>query len=226
MKHLSNVLRVRVVNDIDDLSPADVATADLLEIRRLEADNWLFIEGCANPKTVTILLRGNSITTVDEEERAVHDAIMVAKDVMETPWLVGGGGSTEAELAHRIRGWARTIPDRRQFAIAKFADALESIPLTLAENAGMNYMDALGELRSAHGNGLIWAGIDATRRRVVDMQKEGIMDPLIVKTKLIKIATELAINVLRVDDIIAAPPPGRWEQRNSMIPGQGVPAGG
>src|SRR5207245_2907214 len=162
-----------------------------------------FIEGCANPKTVTILLRGNSVTTVNEEERAVHDAIMVAKDVMETPWLVGGGGAVEAELAQRLRTWARTIPDRRQFAIAKSADALEAIPLMRAENAGMNLVDALGELRSAHGNGMTWAGIDATRRKVVNMQKQGIMDPLIVKVKLLKIATELAINILRVDDIIA-----------------------
>jgi chaperonin GroEL (HSP60 family) len=175
----------------------------------------VFIEGCKNPKAVTILVRGGSQRVVDEAERSVHDALMVTKDVLERPEIVAGGGAPEAYIANELRGWSSNLEGRAQLAVEKFADALDSIPLSLAENAGMdriNTMTALPcllmtELREKQNTGAKWTGVDVRNRKVDDMFKEDVLEPVVVKEQIIKSATEAASMLLRIDDVIAASKP-------------------
>src|SRR5437016_10080459 len=138
MFKLSKATGARIVNNLDDLVAKDLGSADLVEERKVETDKWVFIEGCKNPKAVSILIRGGSQRVVDEAERSVHDALMVSKDVLEKPAIVAGGGAPEAYAASKLREWASTLSGREQLAAQKFAEALEVIPLALADNAGMD----------------------------------------------------------------------------------------
>ena len=204
MTKLSRATGARVINNLDDLTSKDLGAADLVEERKIETDKWVFIEGCKNPKAVTILIRGGSQRVVDEADRSVHDALMVTKDVLEKPLIVAGGGSPEAYVSSKLREWTNTLTGREQLAAEKFAEALEIIPLTLAENAGMNQIDTLAELRSKQNKGAKWAGIDARNSRIADMSKLDIFEPLAVKEQIIKSATEVASMLLRIDDVIAS----------------------
>ena len=150
-----------------------------------EEDRWVFIEGCKHPKSVTLLLRAGSQRVVDEAERSVHDAIMVVKDVMEFPSVVAGGGAPETFAATKIRSWAKSLEGREQLAAEKFAEALESIPLSLSENAGMDPIDTLASLRSKQLNGNKWTGIDVMKGKVIDMKSSDIVEPLAVKNQII-----------------------------------------
>ncbi|MGI0025448.1 MAG: thermosome subunit beta, partial [Nitrososphaera sp.] len=143
MTKMARATGARIVNNLDDLTSKDLGAAELVEERKVETDKWVFIEGCKHPKSVTILIRGGSQRVVDEAERSVHDAIMVSKDVIEKPAIVAGGGAPEAYAAARLREWASTLSGREQLAAEKFAEALEVIPLALAENAGMDPIDTL-----------------------------------------------------------------------------------
>ena len=222
MTKLSKATGARIVNNLDDLTDKDIGSADLVEERKVETDKWVFIEGCKHPKSVTILIRGGSQTVVDEADRSVHDALMVTKDVLERPAIVAGGGAPESYVAGKIREWANTLSGREQLAAEKFAESLEVIPLTLAENAGMDPIDTITELRARQGKGSKSAGIDAKAAKVTDVSKSDIVEPLSVKEQIIKSATEAASMILRIDDVIAssksAPsgPPG----------GGGMPPGG
>ena len=138
---LAKATGARIVTNLDDLFEKDLGSAELVEERKIEEDKWVFVEGCKHPKSVTLLIRGGSQRVVDEVERSAHDAIMVVKDVMETPLIVAGGGSPETFTATKIRSWAKSLEGREQLAAEKFADSLESIPLALAETAGMDYHD-------------------------------------------------------------------------------------
>ena len=215
MTRLAKATGARTVTNLDDLSVKDLGFAKLVEERKVETDKWVFIEGCKNPKAVTILVRGGSQRVVDEAERSLHDAIMVVKDVLEEPAIVAGGGAPEAEVASRLRDYATKLPGREQLAVLKYADALESIPLTLAENAGMETIDVQVELRAKHAQGKIWFGIDARTGKVADMMDE-VVEPLAVKEEIIRAATEASSMILRVDDVLssgksrapAGPPPG------------------
>jgi len=204
MEKLAKATGGRVVTTLDDLTPNDLGYAELVEERKIEEDKWVFVEGCRDPKAVTILVRGGSQRIVDEAERSVHDALMVVKDVVENPAIVAGGGAPEAEVAHQLRDWAKTLSGREQLAVLAYADALERIPLTLAENAGMNPLDAKTELAKAHGEGRKWAGVDPFEGKVVDMDAKNVYEPLSVKLQVVKAATDAASMVLRIDDIIAA----------------------
>jgi chaperonin GroEL (HSP60 family) len=159
----------------------------------------IFVEGCKNPKAVTIFLRGATKETVEEAGRAVKDALMVVKDVIENPAVVAGGGACETEIASRIRHWSEQIETREQLAAEKFAEALEIIPLTLAENAGMDVINTMTELRAKHAEGGLWYGVDAKSRKVRDSYKEHVIEPLVVKKQMLKAATEAACMILRVD---------------------------
>jgi thermosome len=205
IKILSRATGGRIVADIEDLKPEDLGFARLVEERRVETDMWLFIEGCKNPKAASILIKGHSLHIIDEVDRAVHDAIMVVKDSMDKPSVVAGGGAPEQEVASKIRSWAMTVRGRKQLAALKFAEALESIPIALANTAGMNLVDSLVELRSAHSDGKRWYGIDAIAGRVDDMYKNNVIEPTIVKQQVIKTAVETAISILRIDGIISSP---------------------
>ena len=202
MTKLSRATGARTVNNLEDLSSKDLGLADLVEERKVETDKWVFIEGCKHPKAVTILVRGGSQRVVDEAERSIHDALMVTKDVMEKPLIVAGGGSPESFVAGKLREWS-SIVGREQLAADKFAEALEVIPLALAENAGMDAIDTLTELRSKQAKGSKWSGIDARSAKIVDMSKLDIVEPLSVKEQIIKSATEVASMILRIDDVIA-----------------------
>ncbi|HYA84160.1 MAG TPA: thermosome subunit beta [Candidatus Bathyarchaeia archaeon] len=204
MFKLSKATGAKVVNNLEDLDAKDLGYAELVEERKIETDKWVFIEGCKNPKAVTILVRGGSQRVVDEAERSVHDALMVTKDVLERPEIVAGGGAPEAYIANELRGWSSNLEGRVQLAVEKFADALDSLPLCLAENAGMDRIDTMTQLREKQNTGAKWTGVDVRNRKVDDMFKEDVLEPVVVKEQIIKSATEAASMLLRIDDVIAA----------------------
>jgi archaeal chaperonin len=216
MTRLARATAARVVNNIDDLVPDDLGNADLVEERKVETDKWVFVEGGKHPKSVTILIRGGSQRVVDEAERSIHDALMVTKDVLEKPFIVAGGGSPEAYVASKLREWTSTLSGREQLAAEKFADALEVIPITLAENAGMDPIDTTTDLRAKQSKGSKWMGIDIKTAKITDISKLDIFEPLSVKEQIIKSATEAASMILRIDDVIAS----------SKSSGGGMPPGG
>ncbi|HJS65542.1 MAG TPA: thermosome subunit beta [Nitrososphaeraceae archaeon] len=220
MTKLARATNARVVNSIDDLTSNDLGSADLVEERKVETDKWVFVEGCKHPKSVTVLIRGGSQRVVDEAERSIHDALMVTKDVLEKPAIVAGGGAPEAYVASKLREWTSTLIGREQLAAEKFAEALEVIPLTLAENAGMDPIDAATDLRAKQSKGAKWMGIDARSAKITDMSKMDIFEPLSVKEQIIKSATEAASMILRIDDVIASS-----KSPGGMPPG-GMPPGG
>ena len=207
MNKLSKATGGRVVTNIEDLTSADLGTAGLVEERKVETDRWVFIEECKNPKSLTLLIRGGSQRVVDEAERSMHDALMVVKDVLEKPAMVAGGGAPEAYTARKLREWANTLSGREQLAVQKFADALETIPLTLGENAGMDPIDTMIQLRAKQVKGNKWIGVDVKELKIADMMNKGIIEPLSVKEQIIKSATEAASMILRIDDVIAASRP-------------------
>ncbi|MEM4311017.1 MAG: thermosome subunit beta [Nitrososphaerales archaeon] len=204
MDKLARASGGRIVTNVDDLTPNDLGEAELVEERKVETDKWVFIEGCKNPKSVTLFIRGGSQRVVDEAERSVHDALMVVKDVIEKPYIVAGGGAPEAELAYKLREWSNTLSGREQLAAQRFADAIESIALTLATNAGLDPIDIGVELRSMHSKGNRWYGVNLFKGKVDDMEALGIYEPLVVKEQIIKGATEAASMILRIDDVVAA----------------------
>src|SRR3989344_5625214 len=220
---LSKATGARIVSNLDDLFEKDLGTAGLVEERKIEEDRWVFIEECKHPKSVTLLLRAGSQRVVDEVERSVHDAIMVVRDVMELPSIVAGGGSPETYTASKLRSWSKSLEGREQLAVEKFADALETIPLTLSENAGMDPIDTLASLRSKQSKGEKWTGIDVMKGHVGNMKSSDIIEPLAVKNQIISAAAEAACMILRIDDVIATtksagPPPGA---EGGMPPGMG-----
>jgi archaeal chaperonin len=228
MTKMARATGARIVNNLDDLTAKDLGSAELVEERKVETDKWVFIEGCKHPKSVTILIRGGSQRVVDEADRSVHDALMVSKDVLEKPAIVAGGGAPEAYAAAKLREWASTLSGREQLAAEKFAEALEVIPLSLAENAGMDPIDTLTELRSRQSKGAKWTGVDARNAKIADMSKLDVVEPLAVKEQIIKSATEAASMILRIDDVIASSksggpsgPPGGMGGMGGMPPGMG-----
>ncbi|MBL7001186.1 MAG: TCP-1/cpn60 chaperonin family protein [Nitrosopumilus sp.] len=221
---LAKATGARIVTNLDDLFEKDLGSADLVEERKIEEDKWVFVEGCKHPKSVTLLLRGGSQRVVDEVERSVHDALMVVKDVIEKPSIVAGGGAPETFAATKLRGWAKSLEGREQLAVEKFADALESIPLALSENAGMDPIDTLTLLRSKQQKGEKWTGIDVMRGKIANMKSSDIIEPLAVKLQIVSAAAEAACMILRIDDVIATQkspggPPGGGE--GGMPPGMG-----
>ena len=220
MTKLARATGARIVNNLEDLGTKDLGLADLVEERKVETDKWVFIEGCKHPKAVTILIRGGSQRVVDEADRSLHDALMVTKDVIERPFIVAGGGSPESYVAGKLREWSSTLSGREQLAADKFAESLEVIPLALAENAGMDPIDTLTELRSKQAKGSKWSGIDARSAKIVDMSKLDIVEPLSVKEQIIKSATEVASMILRIDDVIASSKSGGGSP-GGMPPGMG-----
>jgi len=221
---LAKATGARIVTNLDDLFDKDLGAAGTVEERKIEEDRWVFIEGCRHPKSVTVLLRGGSQRVVDEVDRSVHDAVMVVKDVMEEPSIVAGGGAPETYAATKLRGWAKSLEGREQLAVEKFADALEAIPLALAENAGMDPIDTLTALRAKQLQGEKWTGIDVMKGRIGNMKSGDIVEPLSVKHQVVSAATEAACMILRIDDVIqtaksAGPPPGG--EGGGMPPGMG-----
>ncbi|MEX0764357.1 MAG: thermosome subunit beta [Nitrosopumilaceae archaeon] len=204
MSKLAKATGGRIVGSITDLTEKDLGEAQNVEERTVENDNWVFIEGCKNPKAVSLLLRGGSQRVIDEAERSIHDALMVVKDVIEKPMIVYGGGAPEAYVATKLRVWAQSLSGREQLAVEKFAEAIESIPIALARNAGMNPIDAITQLHSKQSAGEKWTGIDVVNGVVGDMQKSDVVEPVKVKEQVIKSATETANMLLRIDNVVAS----------------------
>jgi len=216
MIKLSKATGGRVVSSLDDLSENDLGLADLAHQKKVESDKWVFIEGCKHPQSVTLLIRGGTQRVIDEVDRSIHDSLMVVKDVIEKPAIVAGGGAPEAYAASILKDWADNFDGREQLAIKKYAEALETIPLTIAENAGMDPIDTMANLRAKQNHNQKWTGIDARNMKIADMMEINVVEPIVVKEQIIKSATEAACMILRIDDVIAV----------SGAPGGGMPGMG
>ncbi len=212
MEKLSRATGGEVMTNIDDLNRKDLGQAQLVEERKIGDDKMVFIEGCKNPRSVSILIHAGLERMVDEAERAIHDALSVVADVVEKNRIVAGGGAAEAEVAKALREYAPKIGGREQLAVEAFAESMEIIPNTLAENAGLEKIDVMVELRAAHekpkGQSM---GVDVFTGKIVNMHQKGVIEPLSVKEQAVKSAVESASMILRIDDIIssgktAAPP--------------------
>ncbi len=221
MEKLARATGGKIISNIDALTSADLGCAALVEERRTGDDKMTYIEGCKNPKSVTLLIRGGTQRMTAEAERSIHDALCVVRDLLEEPKVLAGGAAPEMEIAGVLRKYAQTLAGREQLAVQVYADCLEAIATTLAENAGLDPVDILSQLRAAHQNGQVWAGINLALGKVADITALGIFEPLAVKKQIIKSATEAATMILKIDDVISstkmkAPP---------MPPGGGMPGG-
>ncbi len=230
MEKLAKATGGKVITNLDDTTKKDLGYAQLVEERKIGDDKMTFVEGCKNPRAVTILIRGGTERIVDEAERSVHDALCVARDVVEEPKIVAGGGAPEMEVAKVLKEYAETLPGREQLAVMCYAEALESIPTTLAENAGLDPIDIISELRASHEKGELWAGVDVHAGKVENMKKVGVFEPVAVKKQIIKSCTEAASMLLKIDDVIASgkmkappmPPGGPPGGPGMMPPGAGA----
>ena len=230
MEKLAKSTGGKLITNLDDTTKKDLGYAQLVEERKIGDDKMTFIEGCKNPRAVTILIRGGTERIVDEAERSLHDALCVARDVVEEPKIVAGGGAPEMEVAKVLKAYAETLPGREQLAVMCFAEALEAIPTTLAENAGLDPIDIISELRARHEKGEIWAGVEVHTGKVKNMKEEGVFEPIVVKKQIIKSCTEAASMLLKIDDIIASgkmkappmPPGGPPGGPGMMPPGAGA----
>ncbi len=204
IEKLAKATGAKVLTDLRDIKPEDLGEAELVEERKVGDEKMVFVTGCKNPKAVTILIRGGTEHIVDEVERSLTDSIKVVKTALESGKVVAGGGAPEIELSLRLKQWAPMLGGREQLAAEAFANALEIIPRSLAENAGLDPIDILVELRRAHENGEKYAGVNVFSGKIENMKELGVLEPLRVKKQAISSATEVAIMILRIDDVIAA----------------------
>ena len=204
MEKLAKATSAKVVTNVKDLTSEDLGYAEVVEERKVAGENMIFVEGCKNPKAVTILIRGGTEHVVDEVERALEDAIKVSKDVMEDSAILPGGGATELDLSIRLDEFAKKVGGKEQLAVEAFAEALKVIPKTLAENAGLDTIDVLVKAISEHKNKGKAIGVDVFAGEPADMLERGVIEPARVKRQAIKSASEVAIMILRIDDVIAA----------------------
>ncbi|MDH5747452.1 MAG: thermosome subunit beta, partial [Candidatus Bathyarchaeota archaeon] len=204
MEKLGKATGGKVVTSLEELTESDLGYAELVEERKIGDDKMTFIEGCKDPRSVAILIRGGTERIVDEAERSVHDALCVVRDVVQEPKIVAGGGSPEMEIARALKDYAQSLPGREQLAVQSFSEAIEIVPLTLGENAGLDPIDILSELIARHEKGEKWAGVDVFEGKIRDMKELKVYEPLAVKKQIIKSATEAATMILRIDDVIAS----------------------
>ena len=206
---LSKATGGRVISNIDSMTKKDLGFAGLVEVRKIGDDDMTFVTECKNPKAVSILVRAGSEHVADEIERNLDDAIGVVSLVFKDGKIVTGGGAAEIELALKLRKFAPRVGGREQMAIEAFANAIEVVPSTLAENAGLDVIDTLMGLRKSHtkkGRNQ-HAGLDAFTGKVVNMQSRNVVEPLRVKTQAVSSATDVATMILRIDDVIASKQP-------------------
>lgn len=205
MIKLKNATQGNIITDINDLTEVDLGVADIVEERLVSNKKFIFIEGCKNPKSVAVLIRGGVDNLLDEAERALHDGFCVVADVLQRDRVLAGGGAIEIELAKRLRSFAQTIGGKEQLAVEVFSDALESIPKTLAANSGYDLIDQVIQLRAIHErSGSTWMGLNLYTGTIVNMLELGVIEPLWVKTQELQSAVEAASMILRIDDIVAA----------------------
>ena len=205
MEKLAKATGGKIVSNLDDIKSADLGKAGIVEERKIGDDKMIFIEKCKDPHAVAILIRAGLERLVDEAERAMTDSLSVVSDVIENNKIVAGGGAVEIEVARELRKYAPKIGGREQLAIEAFADAVEIIPKTLAENAGLQSIDIIVELRAAHEktNGK-YKGVNVFKGGLMDSIEEGVIEPTVVKIQAIKSAAESAAMIMRIDDVISA----------------------
>ena len=213
MEKLAKATGARIITNLDDMSEKDLGEAKLVEERKVADDYMVFIEGCKNPRSVTILVRGGTELIVDEVERSLHDALSVVRNIVVNPKVVAGGGAPEIYLALQLRKFAEKVGGKEQLAVEKYAEALEVIPRTLAENAGLDPIDIIATLRAEHDKGHYWMGVNGFEGKIDDMRKLNVYEPLVVKQQALKSASEAAIMILRIDDVIAASELGKEKEK-------------
>ncbi|UCD72591.1 MAG: thermosome subunit, partial [Candidatus Bathyarchaeota archaeon] len=226
MEKLSRATGAKLTTNLEDLKKKDLGFAGSVEEKKIGEDKLVFVEDCKDPKSVSILVRAGLERMVDEAERALHDSLCVVADVVEDNRIIAGGGAIEVELARNLRSYAKEIGGREQLAIEAYADSLEGIPKILANNAGLEPIDIMVALRTAHEKGNKWVGVDALSGEVTDMMKKNVVEPAVMKEHLISAASETASMILRIDDVIASskPPPMPPGGPGGMPPG-GMPPG-
>tara|TARA_Y100000310_G_scaffold135179_1_gene134054 strand:+ start:3079 stop:4695 length:1617 start_codon:yes stop_codon:yes gene_type:complete len=218
MQKLAKATGGKIISNLNELGESDLGNSQVVEERRLgnEGEGMTYVLGCKNPKALTILVRGGTEHVVDEIERAIKDGLGDVAATLKDSKVVAGGGAVEIELSRKLREFAQQLKGRERLAVEEFASALEFIPTTLAENAGMDPIDVLTELKGVHDAGNVNAGLNLFTGKIEDTSAQGIIEPLKVKTQAVSSASEVAIMILRIDDVIAA-------RRAS---GQGMGAGG
>jgi chaperonin GroEL (HSP60 family) len=222
MEKLARATNGKIISNVSDLSESDLGMAGIVELKKVAGEEMIFVRDCKNPKAVSILIRGGTEHVVDEVERSIEDAIGAVSSALEVGKIVAGGGAPEEEVSKELRGFAQGFSGREQLAILAFAEAMEIIPRTLSENAGLDPIDMLVELRSAHEEGKKTYGIDVYFGKIVDMKAKGVIEPLKIKTQAIKSASEAAEMILRIDDIISA---GKLDKGGSPQMPPGMPGG-
>jgi thermosome len=221
MEKLAKATGGRIVSDLTDLKAQDLGAAGLVEERKIGDDKMIFVEKCKDPHSVAILIRAGLERMVDEAERAMTDALSVVSDTMENNRIVAGGGATEIEIAKGLRKYAPKVGGREQLAVEAFAEAVEIVPKALAENAGLDPLDIIVDLRAAHDkpDGQ-YKGINVFTGKIENMREKGVLEPSIVKEQAIKSASESATMILRIDDIIASSKPKEGPGGPGKPPGE------
>ena len=222
MEALSRATGAMIVSNLQDLSAKELGFAGGVEERKIGDEDLTFVVGCKNPKSVTILVRGGTSHIVDEARRAMTDAIGDVAAALKSGKIVAGAGATEIEVAKGLRKFADSLSGREQLAVLAFANAMEIIPRTLAENAGLDPIDVLTELKAAHDKKQTWAGVDVNTGKIMDAWKQGVLEPLKIKTQAVSSASEVAQMILRIDDVIA----GAANSKGPSMPPGGMPGMG
>jgi len=204
MEKLSRATEGKIVSNIRELGENDLGYAGLVEERKIAGDEMIFVENCKNPKAVTIMIRGGTEHVVDEIDRALHDALCVVGEVMEDPMIIAGGGASEIAISKELEGFAKTIGGREGLAVEAYSKAIQAIPRSLAENAGLDPIDTLQDLMAAQAKKGTGMGVDVITGGVKDMYKEKVIESISVKTQAIKSATDVVCMILRIDDVIAS----------------------
>ena len=217
MKKIAKATGAKVASNLKDLSKDDLGFAGIVEERKVGDEEFTYITECKNPKAVTLLIRGGTEHVTNEIERAMTDAIGDVAASLKDGMVVAGAGAPEIELAMGLRKYAETLSGREQLAVEAFADAMEVIPRTLIENAGLDPIDAMTDLKAAHSKKQKWAGIDVFSGKVMDAWKRGVLEPLKIKTQAVSSAAEVATMILRIDDEIASS--GSKDKGPQMPPG-------
>jgi thermosome len=222
MEKLARATNGKIISNVSDLTESDLGMAGIVELKKISGEEMIFVRDCKNPKAVSILIRGGTEHVVDEVERSIEDAIGAVSSALEVGKIVAGGGAPEEEVSKELRKFAQGFSGREQLAILAFAEAMEIIPRTLSDNSGLDPINMLVELRSAHEEGKKTYGIDVYFGKIVDMKAKGVIEPLKIKTQAIKSASEAAEMILRIDDIISA---GKLDKGGAHQMPPGMPGG-
>ncbi|MBD3208946.1 TCP-1/cpn60 chaperonin family protein [Candidatus Woesearchaeota archaeon] len=221
MEKLSKATRATIVTDLKDLSTKDLGSAGTVEELKVGDEGMTYVKECRNPRSITVLIRGGTEHVVAEVKRALDDALGDIAASLRLRKVVAGAGSPEVELARGLQRYAEGLSGREQLAVKAFADAMEVVPRTLAENAGLDPIDVITGLKAMHDKGKKWAGINVFTGKVMDSWKEGVVEPLKIKTQAVSSAAEVAVMILRIDDVILNQP----EHQGRPGPAEGYPSG-